>query len=319
MRLPCALLLGPSLALAILACGGGPSPAPESATSSATDANGSTAAPPSATSSDASGSAAAPASATPPPATGPATSAQGIPDAATSSGSPQSSAAGSPSAASAKSERCPAGMTFVAGGSFQRAGTSTAGRIPDLCVDTLETTARLYGDCVSAGKCTTSGLDCAAQSTYGKSDRAEHPLVCAEFSQAQAYCAFRGKRLPTTDEWEWFARGGSAARTYPWGEDAPDDQLCWAGKHKQTESCPVGTHPGDVSADGILDLGGNVLEFTTTAGDATSAVRIARGGSWNVGAPELFRTARLGGFGPDYRCGFLGIRCVTEEPASSSK
>ena len=308
-------LLSSLLVPTLVACRGGNSPSPATApaplasSTETLEAPGNTT-PAAAPSTSASGGSAGPLSAS--SSTASASSAQ---PAATSQ-KPATSQGTAEGSTNAEAERCPAGMTFVAGGSFQRSRTRSASRIPDLCVDTLETSARLYADCVSAGKCTTTGLDCAAQSTYGKADKADHPLVCAEFSQAQAYCAFRGKRLPTTDEWEWFARGGTAARTYPWGEEAPDEQLCWAGKHRQSESCPVGSHPGDVSADGILDLGGNVLEFTTTAGDATSAVRIARGGSWNVGAPELFRTARLGGFGPAYRCGFLGIRCVSERESS---
>jgi formylglycine-generating enzyme len=206
--------------------------------------------------------------------------------------------------------RCPQGTALVPGGNFQRAGTSEPQALSDLCFDVLETTPPEYSECVTAGQCTATGLDCAAQSTYGKADKARHPMVCLRFEQAEAYCAFRGKRLPTTEEWEWAARGGAEGRTYPWGDAPPSEQLCWAGKRKQPESCEVGSHPEDRSVHGLLDLAGNVLEFTTTGADKTSKVRIARGGSWNVGAPELFRNARLGGFGLDYRCGFLGVRCV---------
>jgi formylglycine-generating enzyme required for sulfatase activity len=208
-------------------------------------------------------------------------------------------------------------MIWVPGGSFQRGGTAAKKALPDLCVDRLETTPPEYEACVTAGKCNAQAVDCAAQSTYGKPERAKHPMVCLVFAQAEAYCAFRGKRLPSTDEWEWVARGGSEARRYAWGDSAPDAQLCWAGKQKQSESCDVGSYPGDASAQGVLDMAGNVLEFTTTDGDKTSKIRIARGGSWNSGAPELFRNTRLGGFGIDYRCAFLGVRCVQEAPATA--
>ena len=59
-------------------------------------------------------------------------------------------------------------------------------------------------------------------------------------------------------------------------------------------------------------MSGNVLEFTTTENDSRTEIRIARGGSWRDGIPELVRNARIGGFGVTYRCGFLGIRCVQE-------
>ena len=207
-------------------------------------------------------------------------------------------------------------MALVPGGTFQRAKTAGPKTLGDLCVDIVETTATEYQACVDAGKCNKQGVDCAAQSTFGKPDKAKRPMVCVVFEQAESYCSYRDKRLPTTDEWEWAARSGDEARPYVWGDAKPDSQLCWAGKQKQTESCDVGSYPQDRSAQGILDLGGNVLEFTTTDADKSSKLRIARGGSWNSGAPELFRVARLGGFALDYRCGFLGIRCVKEAAPS---
>ncbi len=208
--------------------------------------------------------------------------------------------------------RCPEGMALVGGGEFQRAGTAAPKAIADLCVDVTETTTTQYAECVNAGACTTDGLDCSAQSTYGHEGKENFPVVCIVYEQAKAYCAHRGKRLPSVDEWEWFARSGDEARAYSWGNEPPDEQLCWTGKHKQSESCPVGSHPEDKSRDGILDLAGNVLEFTTTEADAASPIRIARGGAWNGGDAGLFKNARLGGFRIDYRCGFLGVRCVTE-------
>ncbi|MGC4088998.1 MAG: SUMF1/EgtB/PvdO family nonheme iron enzyme [Polyangiaceae bacterium] len=264
------------------------------------------------------GAAAPPASAPAAPPSAPAVSAPPVavvaPPSATAT--PPSAPAPSPPEAkpAAPAARCAAGTALVVGGSFQRARTPAPKVIPDLCVDVLETTPPEYDECVKAGACTKDGVDCASNSTYGKPDKSKLPMVCIEYAQAERYCAFRGKRLPTTDEWEWAARGGSEARTYVWGNDKPSEQLCWAGKTKQLEACEVGSHPLDKSRDGLIDLGGNVLEFTTTENDKNSAVRIARGGAWNSGAAELFRVSRLGAFGPDYRCSFLGIRCV--QPAS---
>lgn len=223
-------------------------------------------------------------------------------------------AATTTSAASSPSQpapsRCGGGAVFVAGGSYQRAGAKTTAQVSDLCVDTLETTVADYGACVSAGKCTTTGLDCSAQATWAKPGKEQQPVVCIDYDQANAYCEFEGKRLPTLEEWEWVARGGDEARTYTWGSEPPNDQLCWTGKRRQTESCVVGTHASDKTASGALDMAGNVLEFVTTTGDATRPVRIAKGGAWNGGDAALFTNARLGGFRKEYRCGFLGVRCV---------
>lgn len=210
---------------------------------------------------------------------------------------------------------CPDGMTFVPGGELKAPWNPKPQVIADLCVDTTETTARAYGECATAGACSTKQVECAAQSTFGKAETADHPMVCVDVAQATAYCEFRQKRLPTTGEWEWAARGGQDARPFPWGDAAPKDQLCWAGVQKQSMSCKVGSYPSGDSAHGLKDMAGNVLEFTTTDNDARSDVRIARGGSWRDGTTALVKNSRLGGFGVTYRCAFLGIRCV-QQPAN---
>lgn len=201
-------------------------------------------------------------------------------------------------------------MTFVAGGDFTPPWNPKGVAVADLCVDTTETTAKAYAECTSAGACTTKQVDCAAQSTFGKSATEDYPMVCVDFAQANAYCEFRHKRLPTLGEWEWAARGGSEARPFPWGDAPPKDQLCWAGAQKQSMACKVGSYPAGDTAQGLKDMSGNVLEFTTTDNDAHSDVRIARGGSWRDGTPALVKNSRVGAFGLTYRCAFLGIRCV---------
>ncbi len=217
-----------------------------------------------------------------------------------------------PSAPAEPPARCPDEMTFVAGGEFKPPWSPRRVTAPDLCVDTTETTARAYAECADAGACTTHHVDCAAQSTFGKPETLDYPMVCVDFAQASAYCEYRQKRLPTIAEWEWAARGGAEARPFPWGDAPPKDQLCWAGAQKQSMACQVGSHPAGDSAHGLKDMSGNVLEFTTTENDAHSDVRIARGGSWRDGAPALVKNSRVGGFGLTYRCAFLGIRCVQE-------
>lgn len=265
------------------------------------------------------GSPSAPAESPAPPATTPSivsTTAAPTTAATSSSSAPSPSPAASTTAApvaSAPPPKCAAQSTFVAGGSYQRAGTKAPTTVADLCVDTLETTVTAYNECVAAGKCTTSGLDCSAQATWAKPGKEQQPIVCIDYDQANAYCAFQGKRLPTLEEWEWVARSGDEGRTYTWGNDAPQDQLCWTGKQRQTESCAVGTHPEDKTAAGALDMAGNVLEFVTTERDARSPVRIAKGGAWNGGDAALFTNGRLGGFRKEYRCGFLGVRCVAPQ------
>ncbi|XXY50050.1 SUMF1/EgtB/PvdO family nonheme iron enzyme [Sorangium sp. So ce269] len=225
------------------------------------------------------------------------------------------------SAAPAKpSDGCPDDMARVPGGSFVMGPLKVKATVGDVCMDRTEVTAEAYAACVKAGKCTDTLANCAKEaSTYGVAGKEKQPMVCVDFAQAQAYCAAQGKRLPRDDEWEWAARGGEEARPYPWGGEAPKDQLCWSGGGAvRKTACDVGSFPAGASPQGIQDLAGNVFEWTTSANDANGKMRVARGGSWRDGIPPLVRTARPGGFEVTYRCGFLGIRCVTEPAATAA-
>lgn len=205
---------------------------------------------------------------------------------------------------------CPADMVLVAGGSYKMGLLKVNATISDLCMDKVETTAKEFETCVNDKKCTDSFASCAPEATYKKAEKADHPMVCVDFKQAVDYCTYKGKRLPSDEEWEWAARGGAEARIYPWGNEPPKDQVCWAGAGARTSTCPVNEHPAGASKDGLLGMAGNVFEWTTNSQDSRTKDRVGRGGSWRDGLPNLMRTDRPGKFEVTYRCGFLGIRCV---------
>lgn len=211
---------------------------------------------------------------------------------------------------------CPKGMALIPPGKLLMGAPKKEVSVGAICLDVNETTADEYAACVKGGKCTEDHLKCAPQATYGTEGKGNHPINCVDFSQATAYCKAQNKRLVTNEEWE-FASRGAAGRTYPWGTDAPKDQLCWSGSQLHTGTCPVGATPQGDTPEGIHDLAGNVFEWTTTKNDARSQSRDGRGGSWKDGAPELVRSSRPGAFQVTYRCGFLGIRCATDAPAGS--
>jgi formylglycine-generating enzyme required for sulfatase activity len=207
--------------------------------------------------------------------------------------------------------RCPDKMALVAGGTYAWGPKKENVTVADFCMDVSETTSDTYAACVKEKKCTEDFLKCAPQQTYGVAGKGNAPVVCVDLKQANDFCAYAGKRLPSEEEWEWAARGGKNGWKFPWGDDAPKDQLCWAGLgDKPKGPCDVGAHPKGDSPEGIHDLAGNVFEWTTSRNDATSPVRDGRGGSWKDGDPALLRANRAGAFQPSYRCGFLGIRCV---------
>jgi formylglycine-generating enzyme required for sulfatase activity len=143
-------------------------------------------------------------------------------------------------------------------------------------IDRTEVTTGNYLDCVKASVCQpvkkSGSRGCNANRAAA---RRLHPINCVDWQAAVAYCRWRGKRLPTRPEWEYAARG-TDGREYPWGESLQKSRLCW----DRDGTCPVGAHPKGASPFGVLDMAGNVAEWTATEGRKGSNEYYIAGGGY---------------------------------------
>jgi len=106
------------------------------------------------------------------------------------------------------------------------------------------------------------------------------PVTWVSIEDARAYAAWAGKRLP--HEWEWqYAAQGTDGRLYPWGNEwdasavpVPDKSRTMRGPD------PVNAHPKGASAFGVMDLVGNVWQWTEEFTDDHTRGGILRGGSY---------------------------------------
>lgn len=129
-------------------------------------------------------------------------------------------------------------------------------------MDQLEVTNAMYALCVSSGICTPpqSAESQRRFDYYENPEFNDYPVVYVTWGQSKTYCEWANRRLPTEAEWERAARGDDL-RTFPWGEDKPD----WRFANFNfivKDTSRVGTYPLGASPFGVLDMAGNVAEWT---------------------------------------------------------
>jgi serine/threonine-protein kinase len=192
-------------------------------------------------------------------------------------------------------------------------------------IDKFEVTNENYDACVYAVECRRpqQGGSATRNTYFANPVYANFPVLYVDWKMANAYCEWRGARLPTEAEWEKAARG-TDARLYPWGNTEPD---CSLANHVGcvADTTPVDQHENGQSPYGVYGMSGNVWEWTSTlfkgypykADDGREdpdalGERIARGGSWHVfgGNSGNVRADTRLKLDPGYFGGYVGLRCV---------
>jgi formylglycine-generating enzyme required for sulfatase activity len=255
-----------------------------------------------------------------------------------------------------RSRNCPPGMKRVEGGTFRMGSPSDGETPSDespqrqlaldpFCLDETEVSVGAYAECTSckplASDVRVEGLTPNAITFWSKfcnrADARDHPVNCIDWQGANEYCEAMGKRLPSEAEWELAARGESAS-TYPWGEAPPTGErvnacgiecsrmlserggLVEKKMYDDDDSAPatagVGTHPAGATRAGVMDLAGNVWEWTSShycrydEADCEDSRRVIRGGGWNSVESQDVRAARRLPSAPSARSWSVGFRCA---------
>jgi len=164
----------------------------------------------------------------------------------------------------------------------------------------------------------------------GKSD---HPVSFVSWHDANAYCQWSNKRLPTEAEWEKAARGPKST-IFPWGNKfnvrLANTPVRWAALRQTGDTTPVGAFKGGASAYGLKDMSGNVWEWTaswyqahpgntTTSENFGKIYKVLKGGSWwdctfyqcGISAPAFNRSF----FNPRVKNSSFGFRCAANTAA----
>ena len=216
---------------------------------------------------------------------------------------------------------------------YEREGPQHAVTLDDYWIDQTEVRNAHYRLCVEAGICAEPSTCNKGTPTFADPGKADHPVVCVNWEEAQTYCQWAGGRLPTEAEWEYAFRGESGS-IYSWGDEFDGSRLNYCDANCSQAyaddgfddgyslTSPAGSYPAGASWTGALDMGGNVTEWvadwfgdyalgniSNPPGPASGSERMLKGCSWFF-PPAYCRGAARPSADPETRLDYLGFRCA---------
>ncbi|MFH2040117.1 MAG: formylglycine-generating enzyme family protein [Chloroflexota bacterium] len=211
-------------------------------------------------------------------------------------------------------------------------------------IDIYEVTNIQYAQCVGAGVCEPPVSHFYEQKLvyndnhYGDPQYTNYPVVLISWFDANNYCTWVGKSLPSEAQWEKAARGINDTRTWPWGNTIPDcsflnyfDEGGYCGTNLNgVSTAAVGSYPKGASPYGVMDMAGNVDELTLDeahegyndylpdawpanpikGNGVDDAYKWARGGSWGMQA-VFASVSNRHAVGISSKDKLTGFRCVS--------
>ncbi|MEK6221509.1 MAG: SUMF1/EgtB/PvdO family nonheme iron enzyme, partial [Chloroflexota bacterium] len=138
--------------------------------------------------------------------------------------------------------------------------------------------------------------------------KGSHPATYVSWYDAESFCKWNGGRLPTELEWEKAARGETGLM-FPWGNDWEDGKYANTIEIKNRDTTPVDQYPAGASPYGVMDLSGNVWEWTNDWFDERMNFRVLKGGSWNNYSSGVRANGRYD-LSPGEAFSYYGFRCV---------